>query len=59
MRQTGLSPLGAETRLSLATRHAPDGNGVAATLAALKGMVTAPWHIRETDCVAGHIGYEL
>jgi predicted transposase YbfD/YdcC len=29
----------AETRLSLATRHAPDGNEVAATLAALKGLV--------------------
>lgn len=29
----------AETRLSLATRHAPGGNEVAATLAALKGLV--------------------
>jgi predicted transposase YbfD/YdcC len=29
----------AETRLSLATRHAPDGNEVAATLAALKSVV--------------------
>jgi predicted transposase YbfD/YdcC len=29
----------AETRLTLATRHAPGGNEVAATLAALKGLV--------------------
>ena len=29
----------AETRLSLATRHAPGGDEVAATLAALKGLV--------------------
>src|SRR6266851_5546248 len=29
----------AETRLSLATRHAPGGNEVAATLAALKGLI--------------------
>src|SRR5262249_11211836 len=29
----------AETRLSLTTRHAPGGNEVAATLAALKGLV--------------------
>ena len=29
----------AETRLSLSTRHAPGGNEVAATLAALKGLV--------------------
>jgi len=29
----------AETRLSLATRHAPGSNEVAATLAALKGLV--------------------
>ena len=42
----------AETRLSLATRHAPGGNEVAATLAALKSLVLKGASSPPMPCIA-------